>query len=62
MQTEQSMQEILKLPLNKKFFAVEQILKSIKSQESSKPLAMAAEALYDDYKNYKEPTVFSFEH
>lgn len=59
MQTAQLMQEIFKLPLDKKFFVVEQTLKSIKSEESNKRLAVAAEALYDDYMNDKELTAFT---
>lgn len=59
MQTSQLMQEIFKLPLDKKFFVVEQTLKFIKSEEGNKHLAVAAEALYDDYMNDKELTAFT---
>ena len=59
MQTSQLMQEIFKLPLDKKFFVVEQTLKSTKSEEGNKHLAVAAEALYDDYMNDKELTAFT---
>ena len=59
MQTAQLMQEIFKLPLNKKIFVVEQTLKSIKLDEGNKHLTMAAETLYDDYKNDKELTSFT---
>jgi hypothetical protein len=59
MQTAQLMQEIFKLPLDKKFFVVEQTLKSIKSEEGNRHLAVAAEIMYDDYMNDKELTAFS---
>ena len=59
MQTAQLMQEIFKLPLDKKFFVVEQTLKSIKSEEGNRHLAMAADALLYDYTNDKELTSFT---
>jgi hypothetical protein len=59
MQTAQLMQEIFKLPLDKKFFVVEQTLKSIKSEEGNKHLAFAADALFDDYTNDKELISFT---
>ena len=59
MQTAQLMQEIFKLPLDKKFFVVEQTLKSIKLDEVNKHLTMAAETLFDDYTNDKELTSFT---
>ena len=59
MQTAQLMQEIFKLPLDKKFFVVEQTLKSIKSDEGNRHLAVAAEIMYDDYTNDKELTAFT---
>jgi hypothetical protein len=59
MQTSQLMQEIFKLPLDKKFFVVEQTLKSIKSEEGNRHLAVAAEIMYEDYMNDKELTAFS---
>lgn len=59
MQTAQLMQEIFKLPLDKKFFVVEQTLKSIKSEEGNNHLAVAAEIMYEDYMNDKELTAFT---
>jgi hypothetical protein len=59
MQTAQLIQEIFKLPLDKKFFVVEQTLKSIKEEEGNKHLALSAEALYQDYANDKELTAFT---
>ena len=59
MQTAQLMQEIFKLPLDKKFFVVEQTLKSIKIEGGNKHLAVAAEIMYEDYMNDKELTAFS---
>jgi hypothetical protein len=57
-QTAQLIQEIYKLPLEKKFFVVEQTLKAIKSEERNRHLMIAAEALYNDYVNDKELTAF----
>jgi hypothetical protein len=59
MQTAQLMQEIFKLPLDKKFFVMEQTLKSIKSEEGNKHLAVAAEIIYDEYMNDKKLTAFT---
>jgi hypothetical protein len=59
MQTAQLIQEIFKLPLDKKFFVVEQTLKSIRSEEGNKHLAVAAEIMYEDYMNDKELTAFT---
>jgi hypothetical protein len=59
MQTSQLMQEIFKLPLDKKFFVLEQTLKSIKLEEGNRHLAVAAEIMYDDYMNDKELTAFT---
>jgi 23S rRNA C2498 (ribose-2'-O)-methylase RlmM len=59
MQTAQLIQEIFKLPMDKKFFVVEQTLKSIKSEERSGHLALAAETLYEDYSTDKELTAFT---
>lgn len=59
MQTAQLMQEIFKLPLDKKFFVVEQTLKSIKSEEGNKHLAVASDVVFDDYTNDKELTSFT---
>ena len=59
MQTSQLMQEIFKLPLDKKFFVVEQTLKSIKSEEGNRHLAVAAEIMYEDYITDKELTAFT---
>ncbi len=65
MQTLEIIQEIQRLPLNKKFYVVEETIKSIKKEETSHQLEFAANALYSDYKNDKELTAFTsldFEH
>ena len=59
MQTAQLMQEIFKLPLDKRFFVVEQTLKSIKSEEGNRHLAVAVEIMYEDYMTDKELTAFT---
>ena len=65
MQAIDIMQEIQRLPLDKKFFVLEQTLKAIKNEDISHQMTFAANELYDDYKNDKELTAFTqldFEH
>jgi|GEM_PF-389401 len=59
MEVKTIVQEINRLPLNKKFFVVEETIKSIKKEETNKQLEIAADALYSDYMNYKELTAFT---
>ena len=65
MQTVDLIQEIQRLPLAKRFYVVEETLKSIKKDELNQQMELAAEELYSDYLNDKELTAFSsldFEH
>lgn len=59
MQTTEIMKEIEHLPLNKKFYVVEETLKSIKKEELHHQMEYAAKELYDDYANDKELTAFT---
>lgn len=51
--------EIKLLPLEKRFYVVEETIKSIKKEEVHNQLIIAAEALYLDYSNDKELTSFT---
>lgn len=53
------MQEIKRLPLTKRFYVLEETIKSIKKEEMQQQLELAANELYDDYKNDKELTAFT---
>jgi len=52
-------QEIDNLPVYKRMFILEQIIRSIRLTNQEKILETAAERLYDDYKNDEELTVFT---
>ncbi|OFY63690.1 MAG: hypothetical protein A3H98_05730 [Bacteroidetes bacterium RIFCSPLOWO2_02_FULL_36_8] len=59
MQTVDIMQEIQRLPLNKKFYVVEETIKSIKKDELNHQMGLAVDELYNDYVNDKELTAFT---
>jgi hypothetical protein len=59
MQTLDIMQEINRLPLNKRFYVVEETIKSIKKEEMSHQMELAANALYNDYVSNKDLTAFT---
>jgi hypothetical protein len=58
MQTLELIQQIQRLPLSKRFFVIEETLKSIKREEIQNQLELAAHRLYEDYANDKELTAF----
>jgi hypothetical protein len=65
MQTLDIIQEIQRLPLNKKFYVVEETIKSIKKDETNHQFELAVNELYNDYVNDKNLTAFTsldFEH
>lgn len=65
MQTIDIIQEIQQLSLTKKFYVVEEALKSIKKDEMNHQMELAADELSSDYVNDKELTAFTdldFEH
>lgn len=59
MQTLDLIKEIKRLPLTQKKYLVEETIKSIKKEEANHQLELAANELYDDYKNDSELTVFT---
>ncbi len=59
MDTRELVQEIERLPFEKKIFVMEEILKSIKRDKTSNSMQRAAEQLYEDYVNDSELTAFS---
>ena len=59
MQTLEIIQEIERLPLTKKFYVVEETIKSIKKAEMSQQMELAVSELYNDYANDTELTAFS---
>ncbi len=58
MTTEEIIKEIEQLP-NEKRLLIEKAIKSLRKAETDKQLRIAADALYDDYKNDKELTAFT---
>ena len=59
METATIIHEIDSLPAYKRMFIVEQIIRSIRLNSQERTLEMAADRLYDDYKNDKELTIFT---
>lgn len=59
MSTSELIGEIQKLSLNQKFKVIEATLKSIKEEENTNDLTVAAEALYNDYTTDKNLTAFT---
>ena len=59
MQTIDLIREIQRLPLTQRFFVVEETIKSIKKEELSNQMELAAKELYNDYVNDKELTAFT---
>ncbi|MFZ1790412.1 MAG: hypothetical protein WAT92_18975 [Saprospiraceae bacterium] len=59
MVTKDLLQEIQRLPLTKRIYLVEETIKSIKKEEMSNQMEMAANELYDDYLKDKELTAFT---
>jgi hypothetical protein len=59
MQTVELINEIQQLSLSKKFYVVEETLKSIKKDELKLQMESAVEALYNDYATDRELTAFT---
>jgi hypothetical protein len=59
MQALDIIQEIQRLPLNKRFFVVEETIKSIKKEEMGNQMELAANELYNDYATDKNLTAFT---
>ncbi|MBX3164598.1 MAG: hypothetical protein KF900_08955 [Bacteroidetes bacterium] len=52
-------QQIQRLPITKRFYVVEETLKSIKNDELKHQMEQAAAELSDDYANDRELTAFT---
>jgi len=59
MQTIDLISEIQRLPIFKRFYIIEETIKSIKNEEMSNQLELAANELFSDYVNDKELTAFT---
>ena len=59
MQAIHIIQEIQLLPLDKKFWIVEETLKAIKKEETNRLMELAVSELYADYATDKELTAFT---
>jgi hypothetical protein len=59
MQTLDIMQEIKQLPLNKKFWVVEETIKAIKKEEINNQMELGVNALHEEYKTNKELIIFT---
>lgn len=59
MQTIDLILEIQRLPLTKRFYVVEETIKSIKREEMQHQMELAANELYHDYVKDKELTAFT---
>jgi hypothetical protein len=61
MEVKTIVKEIQRLPLSKRFFVMEQTLKSIKKEELNHQTEKSVDMLYDDYTNDKELTTISYQ-
>jgi hypothetical protein len=59
MKTTELIKEIQKLPLRKRIYVIERTIRLIRKQEEERQMEIAAEALYEDYKDNKELTAFT---
>lgn len=59
MQTIDIIDEIKRLPIQKRYFVLEEIIKSIKNEEGYKQMEFAANELQEDYKKNTELTEFT---
>ena len=59
MGTSEIISQIKLLPLEQRFFVMEETLKSIKNFDTKQNLEIAAKELYDDYSYDKELTAFT---
>lgn len=59
MKTKELIQEIQKLPINKRIYVIERSMKLIRQQEEQLQMNKAADELYDDYSSDQELTAFT---
>lgn len=58
MQTTDLIQEIQRLPLSKRFYVVEEIIRSIRKEEIQHQMETAAHELYEEYVTNKDLVAF----
>lgn len=59
MGTKEIIEEIKKLPVNKRILIVEKTLRSIRESDIQDEMSIAAESMIDEYRNNKELTAFT---
>lgn len=59
MQTSEIIQQIQSLPIVKRYYVIEETLKSIKKEENQQQMEVAVNVLYDEYLKDKELTAFT---
>jgi hypothetical protein len=59
MKTLDLISEIKRLPINKRFFVVEETIKSIKEEELNQQIEFAVNELYNEYVNNTDLTAFT---
>ena len=59
MKTTELIKEIQKLPVRKRIYVIERTIRLLRKQEEANQMEIAAEALYEDYKDNKELTAFT---
>ena len=59
MRTDEIIKEIQQLPLQKRIYVIEEIIRSIRKQSEKNQMEIAAESLYEDYNTDKNLTAFT---
>jgi hypothetical protein len=59
MKTTELIKEIQKLPVRKRIYVIERTIRLLRKQEEANQMEIAAESLYEDYKDNKELTAFT---
>ena len=59
MWTDEIIKEIQQLPLQKRIYVIEEIIRSIRRQSEKNQMEIAAESLYEDYSTDKNLTAFT---
>jgi hypothetical protein len=59
MRTDEIIKEIQQLPLQKRIYVIEEIIRSIRRQSEKNQMEIAAESLYEDYSTDKNLIAFT---
>lgn len=59
MRTSEIINEIKRLPIQKRIYVIEKAIHSMRTQEDTEQMNIAADTLYADYKSDKELTAFT---